>query len=82
MARVSEHIASLPVLHGDGIPETPQRLTLRLHSELAVATAEELDPQKILAFEQRLMSLADSIADRYFLRGLHGLRSDKLPAFS
>ncbi len=82
VARVAEHLASLPVLQEDGIPEAPQRLTTRLTADLSVTAAEEIDVQKILAFEQRLTSLADAIAARYFLRGVHGLKAEKPTSYT
>jgi uncharacterized alpha-E superfamily protein len=77
VARISEHLAALPVLHDDGILEAPRRLTTKLLAELSVEAAEEIDTQKILAVEQRLMSLADAITARYFLRGSHAVRAER-----
>lgn len=67
--RVNEHLATLPVLREDGIMEAPRRLALKLVSDLAVEDAEQIDSNKILGFEQRLMALAEAIAQRYFLQG-------------
>ncbi|OYV32571.1 MAG: hypothetical protein B7Z80_26490, partial [Rhodospirillales bacterium 20-64-7] len=66
--RISEHLAGLPVLREDGILEAPQRQATRLAAELTIELAEDLDTQKIFAFEQRLAALADAIATRYFLQ--------------
>jgi hypothetical protein len=49
--------------------EAPSRLALKIVSDLKVEDADQLDQQKILAVEQRLMSLAEAIAQRYFLQG-------------
>jgi uncharacterized alpha-E superfamily protein len=67
--RIDEHLATLPLLREDGIMEAPRRIATKLVSDLSVDEAEQIDPNKILAFEQRLMSLAEAIAQRYFLQG-------------
>ncbi|MDB5543144.1 MAG: hypothetical protein JWO64_293 [Hyphomicrobiales bacterium] len=67
--RLDEHLATLPLLREDGIMEAPRRIATKLVSDLSVDEAEQIDPNKILAFEQRLMSLAEAIAQRYFLQG-------------
>ena len=66
---IADHIATLPVLRQDGIPEEPMRLATRLNGELGAETAEKLDDMRILAIEQRLAQLAESIGRRYFLHG-------------
>jgi uncharacterized alpha-E superfamily protein len=76
--RIDEHLSTLPVLREDGILEPPKRQSVRLMSELSTEDAGQLDTNKILAVEQRLMGLADAIAERYFLQGPHAVRGDKL----
>ena len=77
VARIDEHLASLPVLREDGILENPRRIVTRLRSDLSTDDAEQLDTHKILGFEQRLMGLAESIASRYFLQGVHAMRAER-----
>jgi hypothetical protein len=48
-----------------------------LAAEIATAEASALDTDRILAFEQNLLGLADAIAQRYFLQGPHVARADK-----
>ena len=67
VARLDEHLAALPVLREDGMLEAPRRIAMRLRADLAIEDADQLDTQKILAIEQRLMGLADAIAARYFI---------------
>ncbi len=74
--RITEHLAGLPVLVEDGILEPPRRIATRLSAELSIEQAEDLETSKILAFEQRLTSLADAIASRYFLQS--SARTDPL----
>ena len=45
-------------------------------AELAAEYAERVDDSRILAVEQRVMTLADAIAARYFLQGAAASRSD------
>jgi uncharacterized circularly permuted ATP-grasp superfamily protein/uncharacterized alpha-E superfamily protein len=74
--RLNEHLETLPLLSDDGMLEPPRRLILQLAAEAATATAQGLDNEKILSFEQGLLSLADAIAARYFLQGPHAARAD------
>jgi uncharacterized circularly permuted ATP-grasp superfamily protein/uncharacterized alpha-E superfamily protein len=67
--RIDEHLATLPLLREDGIMEAPRRIATKVVSDLSVEEAEQIDPSKILAFEQRMMALAEAIAQRYFLQG-------------
>jgi uncharacterized circularly permuted ATP-grasp superfamily protein/uncharacterized alpha-E superfamily protein len=75
--RLVEHLEKLPVLNEDGMLETPRRLVLALAAEIATSVAAQLDNDRILAFEQNLLGLADAIAQRYFLQGPHAARADK-----
>jgi uncharacterized alpha-E superfamily protein len=75
--RLAEHLRELPVLNEDGMLETPRRLVQALAAEISTAMASELDSDRILAFEQNLLGLADAIAQRYFLQGPHIARADK-----
>jgi len=73
---VDEHLASLPELRQDGVPEEPRRLATLLRAELAAEYADRVDDSRILAFEQRVMTLADAIAARYFLQGAAASRAE------
>ena len=75
--RVSEHLASLPRLNDDGMPEMPRRKVLQIGGALATAVAADLENSEILVLEQRLLELADSIGARYFLHGPNAVRADK-----
>ena len=75
--KIDKHLETLPLLSDDGMLETPRRLILQLAAEVATATAQSLDNEKILGFEQSLLGLADAIAARYFLQGPHVARADK-----
>jgi uncharacterized circularly permuted ATP-grasp superfamily protein/uncharacterized alpha-E superfamily protein len=77
VALVDAHLADLPVLRSDGILETPRRLSVGLKSDLSIEEPDQLDHTKLLAFEQRLMRLADAVAARYFLQGPHAVRAEK-----
>ncbi len=77
VARLDEHLAALPVLSEDGMLENPRRIAMKLRADLAIEDADQLDTQKILAFEQRLMGLADSIAARYFLDGAQSVHTKR-----
>src|SRR5271154_657018 len=75
---IAEHIAALPLLRHDGLPEEPIRLATLLSAELAAEYADEIEDQGILAFEQKLAALAEAIAVRYFLQGASQARAEKV----
>jgi uncharacterized alpha-E superfamily protein len=76
--RIDEGLATLPVLRRDGMLEEPRRLTTLLQAELTAERAESLDDARILAFEQKLLALANAIAARYFLPGASEGRAEKV----
>jgi uncharacterized alpha-E superfamily protein len=75
---IDDHIAALPILRQDGMLEEPRRLSTQLRSELATQDADAIDDSAVLALEQRLTSLAEAIAARYFLQGAHHARAEKV----
>jgi uncharacterized circularly permuted ATP-grasp superfamily protein/uncharacterized alpha-E superfamily protein len=70
--RIDEHLAALPTLRDDGVMEAPRRLCVKLRAELEAEDARMLDGARILSVEQRLMSLAQAIAERYFTQAAKG----------
>ena len=77
-AAIDDHIAALPILRQDGMLEEPRRLSTQLRADLATEDADKIDDQAILGVEQRLMSLGEAIAARYFLQGAHHARAEKV----
>jgi uncharacterized circularly permuted ATP-grasp superfamily protein/uncharacterized alpha-E superfamily protein len=77
IARIDDQLATLPSLLDDGVMEKPRRLASPLRAELAAKEARALDPAGILAIEQRLTSLANAIAERYFLHGDNAIHANK-----
>ncbi|MBX9759627.1 MAG: circularly permuted type 2 ATP-grasp protein [Beijerinckiaceae bacterium] len=69
---VDRHLAALPTLTHNGMPEAPRRLSMKLAADIAVEEAERLDAGAVLAFEQRVTGLAEAISARYFLQGAAG----------
>ncbi|MBB3981184.1 putative circularly permuted ATP-grasp superfamily protein/putative alpha-E superfamily protein [Sphingobium fontiphilum] len=68
VARLAEHLAVLPVLARDGLPEIPQRLSGALAAELAPMTGDNLTMDAVEDLEYRLLTLSDAIGQRYFLQ--------------
>src|SRR3546814_3613185 len=66
--RLAEHVAALPTLHGDGMPEEPQRLAAMLAARLAPMTGDMLGMADLADAESRLLDLSDAIGQRYFLQ--------------
>ncbi len=77
VARIDDQLANLPALIDDGVMEKPRRLATPLRAELAAKEARTLDAAAILSIEQRLTSLGDAIAQRYFLHGDNALPANK-----
>jgi uncharacterized circularly permuted ATP-grasp superfamily protein/uncharacterized alpha-E superfamily protein len=75
---IAQHIAALPLLRQDGLPEEPFRLATLLNAELAAEYADKIEDQRILAIEQKLAALAEAIAGRYFLQGASQARAEKV----
>jgi uncharacterized circularly permuted ATP-grasp superfamily protein/uncharacterized alpha-E superfamily protein len=78
LAALKDHIAGLPTLVDDGMLEEPGRLLARLASDVETEDAAHLDVRKALAFEQRLLRLADAVSVRYFLQGPEAAPAKKL----
>ena len=72
------HLAALPTLQDDGMPEEPSRLLIRLASQVETEDAARLGVPEVLVFEQMLMSLSNAISDRYFLQGSNATPTKKL----
>jgi uncharacterized alpha-E superfamily protein len=72
------HIAALPDLESDGMPEEPMRLLARLGSTVDAEDAGSLNLEKTVALEQMLMALSNAISDRYFLQGSNAAPTKKL----
>ena len=75
--RIVEHIATLPVLRMDGIPEEPMRLATRLSASLTSEIADALTDDSILAIENQFVRLAEAVGRRYFLHGA-SMRAEKV----
>ncbi|MCJ2081076.1 circularly permuted type 2 ATP-grasp protein [Methylobacterium sp. J-090] len=75
---IERHLASLPILRVDGLPEPHQRLAAKLAAEFATGEASEFDGAALARLENEFERLADAIATRYFPNGPHALRPEKL----
>ncbi len=73
--RIDEHLAALPALADDGIMEPQRRLAVSLRADLEAEDARRIDGKRVLLIEQRLMALANAVAERYFSHA-----SDPAPA--
>ena len=67
VAVMADHIAALPTLAVDGMPEPPRRLVGALVAHLAPMTGDDMAMSDIFGVESRLLALSDAIAQRYFL---------------
>jgi len=75
---LKDHLAALPRLQDDGMPEAPEKLLTRLACQVEVQDAAVLDPETALGLEHMLLDLSDSVTDRYFLQGAHATPTKKL----
>jgi uncharacterized alpha-E superfamily protein len=75
--RLTEHIATLPVLRQDGMLEPPNRIAIELNADLATKVASCITAEFVISIERRLMGLADAVAIRYFLQGANAAQAEK-----
>ncbi len=75
--RIDEHLASLPALADDGMMEPQRRLAVSLRAELEAEDARRIDAARMLFIEQRLMSLANAVSERYFSHSSDPAPADK-----
>lgn len=68
LMRIEEHIAVLPTLVEDGIPERPLREACAITAQLQSLTADRLDGDSLSELETRLLALSEAISTRYFLQ--------------
>lgn len=73
--RIGVRLAELPSLRDDGMSEEHVAHSTALGAMVATATAETLDPATTQAIENRMLTLSDAIARRFFLRGAEALRA-------
>ncbi len=78
MDAIVRHLAELPALAADGMPEPHCRLAARLQAELRAGEAADFDAVRLAALAADLERLADGIAARYFTTGPYALRPEKL----
>ncbi|ODP39737.1 circularly permuted type 2 ATP-grasp protein [Sphingomonas turrisvirgatae] len=75
VAAIADHLAKLPVLSDDGLAEDQQAQAAALAAIIATTQAASLDELKLADIANRLSSLSDAIARRYFLQGAEPLRA-------
>lgn len=75
---LARHLAELPALTADGIPEPHRRLAARIAGELAAGEAQSFDGAVMARLEAEFERLAEAIAARYFAGGPHSMRAEKL----
>ncbi len=75
---IERHLADLPALRVDGLPEPHRRLSAKLAAEFAAGEAREFDGAALTRLVHALEGLADAIAMRYFPNGPHAMRQEKL----
>ncbi|WP_415643466.1 circularly permuted type 2 ATP-grasp protein [Sphingomonas antarctica] len=75
VAALRRHLDRLPRLGDDGLPEAQQAAGEALAARVLALDAARLDEGQLLGIENGLLSLADAIARRYFLRGDEPVRA-------
>jgi uncharacterized circularly permuted ATP-grasp superfamily protein/uncharacterized alpha-E superfamily protein len=66
--RVAEHLAALPDLREDGLPEEPLRMAQMLDAKIGGLDAEDLDTNVLQGLRDDLGALSAAIGRRYFLQ--------------
>ncbi|MFE1601424.1 circularly permuted type 2 ATP-grasp protein [Methylobacterium sp. ID0610] len=80
--RLGEHLAGLPALRQDGLPEPQTRLVRRLAGEIASAEAAILSAADLQSWETRLWAIAEAVGARYFPGGSDAARPERLVALA
>lgn len=70
-----KHLAALPSLRDDGMDEHHAVLATELSALVAIAKAESLGPDSVMAIEKRLLVLSEAIGRRFFLQGSETIRA-------
>lgn len=65
---IERHIAALPSLREDALPEAPLREVRAVLAPLVSLTVDQFDEPRMVEIEMRLNALSDSISARYFLQ--------------
>jgi uncharacterized circularly permuted ATP-grasp superfamily protein/uncharacterized alpha-E superfamily protein len=68
VARIEEHLAAIPPLHDDGMPEEPLRLARRLRVRLEGFDANTLTKGDMASMGGDLAALSEAISRRFFLQ--------------
>lgn len=68
IAGVVEHLAALPSVRDDNLPEAPMRAARALLGRLQAAAAQDMTSLALAEIEQELYGLSDAISARYFLQ--------------
>ena len=66
--QIEDHLAGLPTLLDDGVPERPLRKTRALLAQLHSLEAGSVNADSIQQFETSLLDLSDAVSQRYFLQ--------------
>ncbi len=67
ISEIAEHLADLPTLIEDGVPERPLRETKAMLADLQSLEAENVTEKVLQQLEVRLLALSDALSQRYFL---------------
>lgn len=68
LIQIEDHLARLPVLIEDGVPERPLRETHAMLAQLQSLDATSIDEDGVREVEVRLLALSDAVSQRYFLQ--------------
>lgn len=68
VAQIASHLAALPSLREDNVPEQPLRAARALLGELQAAAAPDMTPERLEGMEAQLLALSDAVSQRYFLQ--------------
>ncbi|OCC23008.1 hypothetical protein MB02_13870 [Croceicoccus estronivorus] len=66
--QLASHIATLPTLRADGMPEPPMRAVRRMEMRIAALDADAVDHATLEELLQEVLALSDAITQRYFLQ--------------
>jgi len=68
IGKIEKHLAAIPTLRTDGMPEAPLHAVRQLRSKIEGIDASDIGPMTIEELREDLAALSEAISERYFLQ--------------
>jgi len=68
ISKIERHLAAIPTLRTDGMPEAPLHAVRQLRSKIEGTDASDIGPMTLEELREDLGALSEAISERYFLQ--------------